>query len=98
MIRRIGDVLAEQTARQLVGRGKEMAQLLRCLEDDGPAVIQVHGIGGSGKSALLAAFCAQAREAGAAVVPLDCRAIEPTERGFVHELGQAVGSHVSGWS
>jgi hypothetical protein len=95
MIRRIGDVLAEQTAQRLVGRREEMAQLLRCLDDDGPAVIQVHGIGGCGKSALLAAFCAQSREAGAAVVQLDCRAIEPTERGFVHELGQALGRQES---
>jgi tRNA A-37 threonylcarbamoyl transferase component Bud32 len=95
MIRRIGDVLEEQSAQRLVGRQEEMAQLLRCLDDDGPAVIQVHGIGGCGKSALLSAFCAQARGAGAAVVSLDCRGMEPTERGFVHELGQAIGSQES---
>jgi hypothetical protein len=75
----------------MVGRQRELTQLLHCLDDNGPAVTQLHGIGGSGKSTLLASFCAQAREAGVAVVQLDCRAIEPTERGFVHELGEFIG-------
>jgi hypothetical protein len=75
----------------MVGRQRELTELLHCLDDGGPAVTQLHGIGGSGKSTLLAAFCAQAREAGVAVVQLDCRGIEPTERGFVHELGQHIG-------
>ena len=91
MGRRIGDVLAEQAAKRMVGRRRELTQLLHSLDDNGPAVTQLHGIGGSGKSTLLASFCAQAREAGVAVVQLDCRAIEPTERGFVHELGEFVG-------
>ena len=91
MTRRIGDVLAEQAATRMVGRRRELTQLLHCLDEDGPAVTQLHGIGGSGKSTLLAAFCAQAREAGAAVVQLDCRAIEPTERGILHELGEVIG-------
>jgi len=76
----------------MVGREDELAHLLCCLDDDASPVTHVHGIGGCGKSTLLAAFCAQARKAGAAVVLLDCRAVEPTERGFVHELGQAMGS------
>jgi len=91
MTRRIGDVLAEQAATRMVGRRRELTQLLHCLDEDGPAVTQLHGIGGSGKSTLLAAFCAQAREAGAAVVQLDCRGIEPTERGILHELGEVIG-------
>jgi hypothetical protein len=92
MGRRIGDVIAEQAATRMVGRQRELVQLLHCLDDEGPAVTQLHGIGGSGKSTLLAAFCSRAREAGAAVVQLDCRGIEPTERGFVHELGVFVGA------
>jgi hypothetical protein len=91
MTRRIGDVLAEQAATRMVGRRRELTQLLHCLDEDGPAVTQLHGIGGSGKSTLLAAFCARAREAGAAVVQLDCRAIEPTERGILHELREVIG-------
>jgi hypothetical protein len=91
MTRRIGDVLAEQAATRMVGRHRELTQLMHSLDDDGPVVIQIHGIGGSGKSTLLAAFCARVREAGAAVVQLDCRAIEPTERGLLHELGEVVG-------
>ena len=84
--------MAEQAATRMVGRQRELTQLLRCLDEAGPAVTQLHGIGGSGKSTLLAAFCARAREAGAAVVLLDCRAVEPTERGLLHELGDVVGA------
>jgi len=91
MTRRIGDLLAEQAATRMVGRKRELTQLLCCLDTNGPAVTQLHGIGGSGKSTLLAAFCARAREAGAEVVQLDCRTIEPTERGFLHELGDVLG-------
>jgi len=76
----------------MVGRRQELTELLKCLDDNGPVVTQLHGIGGSGKSTLLASFCVQAREAGVAVVQLDCRAIEPTERGFIHELGEIVGT------
>jgi hypothetical protein len=76
----------------MVGRRRELTELLKCLDDNGPVVTQLHGIGGSGKSTLLASFCVQAREAGVAVVQLDCRAIEPTERGFIHELGEIVGT------
>jgi hypothetical protein len=93
MTRRIGDLLAEQAATRMVGRQRELGELLRCLDEHGPAVTQLHGIGGCGKSTILGAFCARARETGAAVVSLDCRAIEPTERGLLHELGEVVGAH-----
>ena len=48
MTRRMRDVLAEQKRRNFVGRNEEMATLLRCLEDDSPFVVQIHGIGGVG--------------------------------------------------
>jgi hypothetical protein len=52
----------------------------------------IHGIGGIGKPTLLSAFAARAHEHGAAVIRLDCRAVEPTERGFLSELSAAVGA------
>jgi hypothetical protein len=54
-------------------------------------LVHLHGIAGVGKSSLLQVALAEARSRGATVVRLDCRAIEPTERGFVHELGAAIG-------
>jgi hypothetical protein len=91
MTRQVRDLLAQQATETFVNRAEELAALLRALERDGPPVTHVHGIGGVGKSSLLEVFAAQARRRGVAVVRLDCRAIEPTERGFLHELGAAIG-------
>lgn len=77
--------------RALIGRNAELA-LLACR--DAP-IVYVHGIAGIGKTALLLAFVAEARVAGAAVVALDCRSIEPTERGFLDAAAAAVGCRPS---
>jgi len=81
----LGALLDRQAAR-LVGRDRERAALLRLVRDDVPVAMFVHGLAGVGKSALLAAFASDARERGAAVVSLDGRPIEPTERGFLDAL------------
>ena len=47
----------------------------------------VHGIAGIGKSGLLGAFLDELRGDGAAIVLLDCRAVEPTERGLLRAAG-----------
>lgn len=91
MSRRMRDLLAKRATENFIGRREEMAILLKCLEGDSPLVVHIHGIGGVGKSALLEAFSAQARGRGAKVVILDCRLIEPTERGFLRELGDTIG-------
>ncbi len=90
MPRRMKDLLAQRAVENLVGRSGEMASLLRCLEDECPLVVHIHGIGGVGKSALVQAFATQAQEQGATVVILDSPLIEPTERGFLQELGNAI--------
>jgi hypothetical protein len=74
----------------LVGRGRERAALLELVERDTPIAAFVHGIAGVGKSTLLRAAAADARARGATVVALDGRAIEPTERGFLGALGDAL--------
>jgi hypothetical protein len=89
---RIGDFVAARLAADCIGRERELAVLDRLLEKGGPVIAGVHGIGGIGKTTLLTAFAARARQFGAAVVYLDCRTIEPTERGFLHELSAAVGA------
>ncbi len=64
-------------------------------DDGGPVVMHVHGIAGIGKSTLLDGFAARARELGASVVRIDCRAVEPTARGFLAELSDALGEPVA---
>src|SRR5688572_7738638 len=91
MTRRISDLLAQRTAESFVGREEELCQLLQSLQEGGPPVVHVHGIGGIGKSSLLEAFASQARSMGSTVLSLDCRSIEPTVPGFLHELGAVVG-------
>src|SRR3712207_8814116 len=49
------------------GRQEERTVLLDLVERDVPLVVSVHGIAGIGKSALLAAFTADAGQRGAAV-------------------------------
>lgn len=90
------DVLIDRAAHSFVGRTEELAVLLQTLEEGGPCVVAVHGMAGVGKSALLQAFAARARARGAVVVNLDCREIEPTERGFpggIAACDRRPGSH-----
>lgn len=93
MARRATEAASKGT-RHLVGRTDELAALLSAVEH-GPQIVFLHGIAGIGKSALLSAFAEQARTRGLTVVRLDCSAVEPTERGFLKELGAAVGGGVT---
>jgi len=88
----IGDRLARQAATELVGRATAVAILAQLLEPDGPLVYHLHGIGGIGKTSLLSLFTTQARTQGSRVICLDCRSIEPTEAGFLHDVAAAAGA------
>lgn len=92
MPQRVGDILAQRASAGMVGRERELEALLGLLEDDSALVMHVHGIAGVGKSTLLSAFAHQAEARGAVMVPLDCRLMEPTERGTLQELAEAIGS------
>ncbi len=85
------DLLDRRLAVDFVGRKEELAFLLSTLDGDGPLVVYLHGIAGTGKSTLLEAFTRRARSAGATVIRLDCQAIEPTEAGLLSELALATG-------
>ena len=91
MARTFGALLAERRAA-LAGRDAELAALLGVLEPGGPLAAVVHGVAGSGKSALLRAFRAEAATRGTTVVRVDGRAIEPTAHGFLAAVGDRVAS------
>ncbi len=55
-------------------------------------VVHVHGDAGIGKSALLLAFLERMRTNGATTVRLDCRSVEPTERGLLDALDPTWGA------
>jgi hypothetical protein len=86
--------LLEEQAAGLVGREDERAILHQLLGAGGPLVVFVHGLAGVGKSTLVQAFAVEARDRGATVLRLDCRTIEPTERGFLAALGSATGAEL----
>jgi hypothetical protein len=94
MTQTIRQLLDEQATR-LVGRDTEMAVLRGMLAAGGPLVVFVHGIAGIGKSALVEAFAVEARTTGATVLRLDCRSIEPTERGFLAALEGKTGGDLA---
>ncbi|MDP6715331.1 MAG: ATP-binding protein [SAR202 cluster bacterium] len=87
----IRDMLAQRASLGFVGREKEMVILDRLLKRDGPVVMHIHGLAGIGKTTLLRAFAARAQSDEVTVINLECRSIEPTERGFLQGLDMALG-------
>lgn len=91
MAQLLRDRLNQQAARHFVGRTEEISYLLQLLLEQNSPVVFVHGIGGIGKSSLLEVVASQAQTLGAVVIRLDCRAIRPTDEGFLDELTMAIG-------
>lgn len=92
---RIADHGSRHAAEQLVGRRAELDRLRRSLDDGNTYLTFVHGVAGVGKSTLLAAFAAAARTSGAFVIVLDCRSLEPTDRGVLDALATALGTRTA---
>lgn len=82
----LGQHLSVRADEAFVGRESELTALRQLLGSDGPLVFFIHGIAGQGKSTLISNFSDIARKEGAAVIEMDCRLIEPTEKGFLNEL------------
>ncbi len=74
-------------AHSFVGRTDELTQLEQLIHQGEHAAVYVHGIPGIGKSSLVRRLLERVRGAEHAVVQLDCRTVEPTERGLFAALG-----------
>ena len=83
----MASVTAPQRTRPFIGREKELRALADLLHGDGTRVACLHGIAGVGKSSVVRAFLDRARRQGSTVLLLDCRTVEPTERGFLAAAG-----------
>src|SRR5215470_1634780 len=90
---RLRDRLERSATEAVLGREREMDRILQHFDTDGGVVTFVHGIGGIGKSSVLAAVAPRLADRGARVARLDGRAIEPTPRGFLAALGEVLGGH-----
>jgi hypothetical protein len=90
---RLRERLARSAEGSVVGRDRELACVIAQLAPDGAVATFVHGIGGIGKTSLLAALGPKLESAGARVARLDGRAIEPTPHGFLRALSEALGVH-----
>jgi hypothetical protein len=94
-MQKLGDILAERAFAHFAGREREMDTLLGLFEKGGPLVVHVHGVAGIGKSSLLEAFARRTRAQGIRVIRIDCRNVEPTARGLLTELSDALGEPLS---
>ncbi|MBS1828853.1 MAG: winged helix-turn-helix domain-containing protein [Acidobacteria bacterium] len=88
--RQVKQILAENASQNFIGRSAELAVLELCLRPEGPLAVWVHGIAGIGKTALLTEFAKRAATAGAHIVLLDCRSIEPTAGSLLDALGDSL--------
>lgn len=89
---RIAEHGPRRAAERLIGRDVELSRLSRLLDADLPCLTFVHGVAGVGKTSLLRSFSASARTRGATVVHLDCRSLEPTDRGVLAALASELGT------
>lgn len=85
----LAEVLALRRRQSFVGRSEELDLFRAALGASRPpfSVLHVHGPGGIGKTSLLGVFSELARGAGATVVQLDGRDLEPTPASVTAALG-----------
>ena len=95
MPQRIRDRLFKQERQNFVGRTQELETLLEAMDDEGPLVTFVHGLGGMGKTSLLNALAETAWSRGVVVIPLDCRTIQPTESRLLDAVQSRVGQPIT---
>ena len=77
-----------------VGRDAELRTLAELIDSEDTQVAFLHGIAGMGKTVLLRTFVDRVVDSGASFLWLDCRTVEPTERGLLSAVGF---DHVEGF-
>lgn len=90
----LAEILASRRRNSFVGRSAEL-ELFRSAVGSSPppfSVLYVHGPGGIGKTTLLNAYAGLARRAGATVLEVDGRDVEPTPAAIQAAVGAAGGS------
>src|SRR3954451_5395502 len=88
---RLGDVLEEAGRRTFVGRAAELTRFTEALDGrSARRVFLVHGVGGIGKSTLLAEFRARALAAGRPTLLLDGREVDPSPDGIRAALARSL--------
>ena len=98
----MASVTAAQRVRPFMGRESELRALSDLLRGgDETRVACLHGIAGVGKSGLVRAFLDRVGRNDSTALLLDCRTVEPTERGFLAAAGgfddvEAFVRHVRG--
>lgn len=92
MTRTISERLSVAAESSFVGRREELTLFSEAIEADQlPFVVAfIHGPGGIGKSSLLQAALNSVSSEVQAIV-LDCRQMEPTAKGFLSAVGDALG-------
>jgi hypothetical protein len=91
----LNKLLESRAEECFVGRGAELFLLETLFGEAAPLVIHIHGLAGVGKTTLLDAFIRRARRRRSIrLVRLDCRVVEPTERGVVHAASALLGIKV----
>lgn len=86
----LGAELAAREAKQFVGREEQLLVFRPWLSSTAPELLNVHGPGGSGKSALLRMYAGMARRLGRTVVLLDARECPQARDGFAAALSPGV--------
>ena len=81
---RLNTLLESRAADSFVGRGAELGLLETLFANAGPLVIHIHGLGGRRAG----------RRRSVRMFRVDCRTVEPTERGVVHAIGALLGTKV----
>jgi len=88
----LADRLQRVRRARFVGRARELLTFVAMVEGHDPRpTLFLHGPGGIGKSALLMECARAAEQRGRSVVRIDGRHVEPTPRGFVRALREALG-------
>lgn len=86
-------VIDQLEAERFVGRTAELDLFRRLLQSGEAGLLNVHGVGGIGKTSLLRAFAREAAAFGATWVSIDGAGLQPTPREFCRQLCAELEAH-----